>query len=38
MTQFDSYQHYLSQRQALIDGNAYDPAMERDASRVGVVC
>ncbi|MBP2160178.1 MULTISPECIES: glutamate synthase large subunit [Asticcacaulis] len=38
MTQFDSYQHYLSQRQALIDGNAYDPAMERDACGVGVVC
>ena len=38
MSQFDSYQHYLSQRLALIDGNAYDPAMERDACGVGVVC
>ncbi|MBW8882467.1 MAG: hypothetical protein JF615_13920, partial [Asticcacaulis sp.] len=35
---FDSYQHYLSQRQRLIDGHAYDPAMERDACGVGVVC
>ncbi|MBW8734731.1 MAG: glutamate synthase large subunit, partial [Asticcacaulis sp.] len=35
---FDSYQHYLSQRQRLIDGHAYDPATERDACGVGVVC
>ena len=31
-------QHYLAERQKLIDGNAYDPASERDACGVGLVC
>ncbi|HYE45016.1 MAG TPA: glutamate synthase large subunit [Caulobacter sp.] len=29
---------YLKNRQALIDGHAYDPSMERDACGVGLVC
>jgi glutamate synthase (NADPH) large chain len=33
-----SYDHYHSQRQALIDAGAYDPATEFDACGVGVVC
>ena len=31
-------QRYLDNRQRLIDGNAYDPASERDACGVGLVC
>src|SRR6201991_2619765 len=31
-------QRYLENRQRLIDGNAYDPASERDACGVGLVC
>ncbi len=39
MTQdFDSYSHYLTQRQRLIDGHAYDPASEISACGVGFVC
>jgi glutamate synthase (NADPH/NADH) large chain len=38
MTQFDSFQHYQSQRQRLIEANAYDPATEISACGVGVVC
>ena len=30
--------HYLDNRQALIDAHAYDPASERDACGVGLVC
>ena len=29
---------YLKNRQALIDGHAYDPSTERDACGVGLVC
>ncbi|MDB5457220.1 MAG: glutamate synthase large subunit, partial [Caulobacter sp.] len=29
---------YLKNRQALIDGHAYDPTTERDACGVGLVC
>jgi glutamate synthase (NADPH) large chain len=32
-----SHQHYLRQRQALIDAHAYDPASEKDACGVGFV-
>jgi glutamate synthase (NADPH/NADH) large chain len=31
-------QRYLDNRQRLIDGHAYDPASERDACGVGLVC
>jgi len=31
-------QHYLANRQRLIDGHAYDPTTERDACGVGLVC
>ncbi len=34
----NSVQHYLSQRQHLIDAGAYDPATEKDACGVGFVC
>lgn len=34
----NAFEHYKSQRQALIDAGAYDPAHERDACGVGVVC
>jgi glutamate synthase (NADPH) large chain len=30
--------HYLAERQKLIDAHAYDPASERDACGVGLVC
>ncbi len=33
-----AYEHYLSQRQALIEGGVYDPSMEKDACGVGAVC
>ncbi|MGZ3280650.1 MAG: hypothetical protein ACXWKT_19920, partial [Caulobacteraceae bacterium] len=31
-------QRYLENRERLIEGNAYDPASERDACGVGLVC
>src|ERR1043165_9398202 len=31
-------ERYLRNRQLLIDGNAYDPSMERDSCGVGLVC
>ena len=34
---FNSHEHYLSQRQRLIEGGAYDPSTERDACGVGFV-
>ncbi|MFC3068027.1 glutamate synthase large subunit [Phenylobacterium soli] len=33
----DEIQHYLAERQRLIEAHAYDPAMERDACGVGLV-
>ena len=35
---YDQIDRYLENRQALIDGHAYDPASERDACGVGLVC
>src|SRR5215469_358003 len=34
----DQIAHYLAERQKLIDAHAYDPASERDACGVGLVC
>ncbi|MBV9747428.1 MAG: glutamate synthase large subunit, partial [Acetobacteraceae bacterium] len=34
----DLTQHYLNQRQQLVDANAYNPEDERDACGVGLVC
>ncbi len=33
-----AYSHFLAQRQRLIDAGSYDPASERDACGVGIVC
>ena len=34
----EAFEFYRAQRQALIDAHAYDPATERDACGVGLVC